>query len=1122
MPQQKNKHQIASKHHKLGVEHEKKAQFKEAILHYEQAIPIYWELELIEEYVELNRILFQCLHEIGKSQIAMNRVEVVLSQLISMYGDSHLFVGYIYGSLGRTHWELANYPLALDFQQKSLKILLNELGVFHTEVAFTYSSLGAVYGYMGNYKEQIVVSLKALKIQLFHKDEKEIGSTYFNLGYAYRMIGQIYKAIDYYQQALQIYLKLYGNKHPHISMCYRALGGSYGTLGDLDKQIDYLKQSERIALAVYGPDYPELAHLYGYLATFYMVTGDLTKALLYYQRGLHINQKAFGESHDLTADFIAQIGYLFFRQEKYQEAQTYLEKALAIYLIVYDGPHPTMHYGYCQLGFVYAQLNQTQKALSCFQQALQICLNAVGAIHKDSIGCYLNFGKYYNGQKQFDKALFAYQKALDSQIQLLGIRHPITAKIYTSLADNCQSQKEYDLAIDYYGKGLRCIQINSDASDFQSIDLNNYKKIDSSYLLPLLKGKATAVFQRYGESKNLTDLQWTFHLYESAMLLLTKISKGYQSDFSKLFLSKENTAIYSKSVEVAYAMWQQNQEESYLKKLFGFVEKAKANVLLSAVKEDFAKMSAKIPPELLQREKQFKIKLTFLDKNIQREETKPNEEEKDEKQLLEWKNQYFDYHQQYLQLIQQFEQDYPDYYQLKYETQTASIEELQESLTENQVMLNYFVGEKHYYLFFITSNDFEVYDFEKPDDFEQTIEEFLQAIQHHQLEAYTRTAYQLYLWLVKSVEIFIMDQFSDTSAFSNKNLALDDTATELIVIPHGILNYVPFEALLCSPYTTSNTAENPYHSLDYLLLNCNVSYHYSATLWHYLLQSRGERATSNDSFVGFAPVYQSEGRSQKSEVGGGNEGEKSGVEENWTVAANGMRTWATRSEALRSDGSWTPLPHSKTEAQQIAALFDQKGYDNQTFLHDQATKTAFMEAAEKSRFVLIAAHGVVNDEQPKLSGLVFYPSSQPLSRSSTVDKVETPREETLATASRLANSWNGESSTDCILSMEEAYQLQLQADLVVLSSCESGIGQLAKGEGMMAVNRGFLYAGAKGVVSTLFKVYDKPSSRLTQYLFEGILEGAEATLALRAAKLRLLKEEKVDVKSWSGFVLIGG
>ncbi len=1100
---QLDKRQIALEHSKLGNEYQQKARYEEAILYYGKAISIYWELKEMEEYVNLNKLLFNCLRESGKSQIAINRAEAVLRQLISTYGDSHLFVGHIYNTLGVSHWELANYPLALQYHEKALTILLNELGDFHIEVANTYTTLGAVYGYMGNYKEQIVVSSKALKIQLYHKEES--GLTYFNLGYAYRMVGQVYEAIDHYQQALKIYLKLYGNKHPYISMCYTALGGAYSELGDKDKQITYLKQSENIALAAYSADHPELAHLYGHLATFYMKTGDLTKALLYYQRGLHINQKAYGEAHDFIADFLAQIGYLFFRQEKYQETQAYLEKALAIYLTVYGNPHLSMNYCYRQLGFVYAELNQTHKARSCFQQALQICLDSVGAIHSYSIHCYLDFGIYYDKQKQFDKALAIYQQALDAQMQLWGNRHSMTAKIYRYLAYNYQSQKEYNLAIDHYEKGLQSLQLQQGVPSFQVINLNNYKEIDYPDLLPLLQGKAAAVFQKYRESKKITDLQRAFHLYESTLLLLTKISKSYQSDFSKLFLSKENILIYSRAVTVVYAVWQQCLEVSFLKKLFSFIEKAKANVLLAAVKDDFAKIHTKIPSELLQKEKGLKSKLTFLEKQIAKEEAKG--EQQREAILLQWKSQFFDLHQEYLQLIQQFEQDYPDYYQLKYETKTASIEELQQNLTENQVMVNYFVGDSRYYLFLITSNDFEVHDFEKPDDFEVLVEGFLEAIHEHKLEDYAAKAYELYQYLLQPIEHYLIDAFGD---FGGETLE-EAKSKELIIIPHDILSYLPFEALLCSSLEDSiegklEKGENAYQYLDYLLLHCEVSYHYSATLWHYLQNVRGERAAVENDFVGFAPVYESVDTAQNKSL---------------QSVAKEVGQWATRSEALRSNGTWTPLPHSKVEAEVVASLFAKKGLKTRTFLHEQATKEQFQEVVENSRFLLIAAHGVVNDEQPKLSGLVFYPS-QLLAGSKTAAKVSTREVETFSTVTNLENSWNGESTADCILSMEETYHLNLsKTDLVVLSSCESGIGELAKGEGMMAVNRGFLYAGAKNVVSTLFKVYDRPSSLLTQYLFEGALEGKGYTAALREAKLKLLKQEEVDVKSWCGFVLIG-
>ena len=154
----------------------------------------------------------------------------------------------------------------------------------------------------------------------------------------------------------------------------------------------------------------------------------------------------------------------------------------------------------------------------------------------------------------------------------------------------------------------------------------------------------------------------------------------------------------------------------------------------------------------------------------------------------------------------------------------------------------------------------------------------------------------------------------------------------------------------------------------------------------------------------------------------------------------------------------------------------------------------------------------MNDEKTTLSGLVFYPTSPlPSFKEGTLEMENLP-----------FNKRDRDSNEiDSVLSMKETHYLDLQADLVVLSSCESGIGTLHKGEGMMAINRGFLAAGANNVISTLFKVYDKPSSLLTQYLFEAILDGNGYAQALRLAKLRLIEQPNIDPKSWSGFVLIG-
>jgi CHAT domain-containing protein len=104
----------------------------------------------------------------------------------------------------------------------------------------------------------------------------------------------------------------------------------------------------------------------------------------------------------------------------------------------------------------------------------------------------------------------------------------------------------------------------------------------------------------------------------------------------------------------------------------------------------------------------------------------------------------------------------------------------------------------------------------------------------------------------------------------------------------------------------------------------------------------------------------------------------------------------------------------------------------------------------------------------------------------------------------------------------EIYNLDLKADLVVLSSCESGIGKLVKGEGMMALTRGFLYAGADNIITSLWKVYDKSTSILMKNFYKYVLEGESYSSALRKAKLEMISDPRTaSPVNWSGFVLIG-
>ena len=140
----------------------------------------------------------------------------------------------------------------------------------------------------------------------------------------------------------------------------------------------------------------------------------------------------------------------------------------------------------------------------------------------------------------------------------------------------------------------------------------------------------------------------------------------------------------------------------------------------------------------------------------------------------------------------------------------------------------------------------------------------------------------------------------------------------------------------------------------------------------------------------------------------------------------------------------------------------------------------------------LATHGRMVETNPKLSNLAF---SQPQ---------------------------GNKAKEDGILYSAETYNLDLNADLLVLSACQTGAGQIVKGEGLMGLTRGFLYSGARNIVASLWKVYDQYTSQMMVEMYRQIAAGKSYSAALCEAKLKMIANpETAAPQSWAGFVLIG-
>lgn len=189
---------------------------------------------------------------------------------------------------------------------------------------------------------------------------------------------------------------------------------------------------------------------------------------------------------------------------------------------------------------------------------------------------------------------------------------------------------------------------------------------------------------------------------------------------------------------------------------------------------------------------------------------------------------------------------------------------------------------------------------------------------------------------------------------------------------------------------------------------------------------------------------------------------------------------------------FTRLRYTREEADAIASLVE-PGQVLKALDFDASKETATSADLSRYRILHFATHGLLDTRRPELSGLVL----------SLVDRQGRHR--------------------DGFLRLHEIYNLDLPADLVVLSGCETALGKEVRGEGLMAITRGFMYAGSPAVVASLWQIDDRSTGELMKRFYRGMIqEGLSAPAALRKAQVSLWKDKPTEPPYfWAGFVFQG-
>ena len=417
--------------------------------------------------------------------------------------------------------------------------------------------------------------------------------------------------------------------------------------------------------------------------------------------------------------------------------------------------------------------------------------------------------------------------------------------------------------------------------------------------------------------------------------------------------------------------------------------------------------------------------------------------------------------------------------------QPLSIKGIQEQvLDDNTILLEFQLGEERSYLWTITRDGVLSYQLPSKEKIE------MQARRVYELLTARQPAPNLTLGQQRAREKAADLQY-EKQASALSNMLLAPVATQLgtkrlVIVADGALQYLPFAALPAPILSETGTTSD----LKPLILDHEIVSLPSASVLAALRREVADRKPAPKTVAVLAdPVFEMNDARVKLRPNS----TSSAGRKNQSPAPT-----STLGRALRSvrgdDGSvkLQRLLFSRDEAEAILSLTsNQLKLEALDFRANR--KVAMSDELSQYRIVHFSTHGLLDSRHPELSGLVL----------SLVDEAGRPQ--------------------DGFLRLDDIYTLRLNADMVVLSACQTGLGKEVKGEGLIGLVRGFMYAGAPRVMASMWEVDDAATAELMKHFYKGVLqEKLTPAAALRAAQIEMLKKSHWQSPYyWGAFVLQG-
>jgi CHAT domain-containing protein/tetratricopeptide (TPR) repeat protein len=929
-------------------------------------------------------------------------------------------------------------------------------------------NLGYMYGLLGQPQKALECHNQALPIFQVTRNRQGEGATLNNIGLIYDSLGEKRKALGFYNQALPIAREL--GDLAIVAVTISNIGKIHRDLGEPQKAIEHFNQSLQIQQTI--KDLQGETITLNNLAVTLKEIGETQLALDNYARAFEIS-KTTGDRATQVAMLI-NFGAAYSDLGEQLKALDFYNQALPVLQQVGDKHGEALTRN--NIGKVFSDLGKKREALDYYNQALPI-VRGIGDRGLEA-SVLNNIGGIYSDLGDNQKAFDYYDKAI-ALFRAVGDRRE-EANTLSNIAESYYKTGEKEKARDYFSQSL---QLRRDAGD---------KNREPITLLGIARVER--------DLGNLTEAQ---NRIEESL----KIIESLRAKIGSQKLRASYFASYQKSYEfytsLLMALHKLRPSEGFDAAALQSNERARARSLLELLNEVRADIRQGVDVSLLEREKILQeLIATKLDRRVRLLTRKGSEQ-----QVAEISKEIDALTTEYEQVETKIRTTSPNYAALT-QPQTLKLSEIQQLLDANTILLEYALGDEISYLFAITQSSISAYELPKRAEIEDATKRVYELMTARECRAKGETKAQWDARVAKA------DADYPKAAVALSQMILSSVADKLgskrlLIVADGALHYIPFAALP-KPGGSRQSAvggkkqsaiRNPQSAIP-LVLNHEIVNLPSASTLALLRKETQVRKQIPKTIAIFAnPVFSKDDyRIQRAATD-----KTTSTKESSNNIEITKRSINTLLEACDEDSGQTGifipvLGYSELEARTIKELVP-NDMSKISLGANANYENATSDDLSNYRFIHFATHGMLNSKQPELSGILL----------SLYDE-------------------QGREKQNSLLNLGKIYNLKLRTEMVVLSACQTALGKEVKGEGLVGLTRGFMYAGTPRVVASLWRVEDAATSKLMKEFYNGILnERLSPAKALQRAQIMMLNQPKnKDAPSkktapyyWAAFTIQG-